>query len=145
MGHIGDCFGRRAALTFSVAAMAISTFPIGLLPGYRTIGVLAPVGLTLLRVMQGLSVGGEYTGSMVFLAEHAPEGRRGLMGALGVSGATAGILLGSAVGAAFASSNGTSCLPPGAQRKCGLDPGAQASDAHEARIARFSLSVRSGS
>jgi MHS family proline/betaine transporter-like MFS transporter len=96
MGHIGDCFGRRAALTFSVAAMAISTFLIGLLPGYRTIGVLAPVGLTLLRVAQGLSVGGEYTGSMVFLAEHAPEGRRGLMGSLGASGATAGILLGSA-------------------------------------------------
>jgi MFS transporter, MHS family, proline/betaine transporter len=81
VSHIGDRFGRRAALTFSVAAMAISTFLIGLLPGYRTIGVLAPVGLTLLRVVQGLSVGGEYTGSMVFLAEHAPEGRRGLMGA----------------------------------------------------------------
>lgn len=45
VGHIGDRFGRRAALTFSVAAMAISTFLIGLLPGYRTIGVLAPVGL----------------------------------------------------------------------------------------------------
>jgi MFS transporter, MHS family, proline/betaine transporter len=57
VGHIGDRFGRRAALTFSVAAMAISTFLIGLLPGYRTIGVLAPVGLTLLRVVQGLSVG----------------------------------------------------------------------------------------
>jgi MHS family proline/betaine transporter-like MFS transporter len=110
VGHIGDRFGRRAALTFSVAAMAISTFLIGLLPGYRTIGVLAPVGLTLLRVVQGLSVGGEYTGSMVFLAEHAPEGRRGLMGALGASGATAGILLGSAVGAAFAASMSTTAL-----------------------------------
>jgi MFS family permease len=52
MGHIGDCFGRRAALTFSVAAMAISTFLIGLLPGYRTIGMLAPVGLTLLSVVR---------------------------------------------------------------------------------------------
>ena len=49
MGHIDDCFGQRAALTFSVAAMAISTFLIGLLPGYATIGVLAPAGLTLLR------------------------------------------------------------------------------------------------
>jgi MHS family proline/betaine transporter-like MFS transporter len=90
VGHIGDTFGRRAALTFSVVAMAIPTFLMGLLPGYQTIGVLAPIGLTLLRVVQGLSVGGEYTGSMVFLVEQAPEGRRGLMGALGASGSTAG-------------------------------------------------------
>ncbi len=110
VGHIGDTLGRRAALTFSVAAMAIPTFLIGLLPGYQTIGVLAPVGLTLLRVVQGLSVGGEYTGSMVFLVEHAPEGRRGLMGALGASGATVGMLLGSAVGAAFAASMSTAAL-----------------------------------
>ena len=110
MGHLGDCFGRRAALTFSVAAMAVSTFLIGLLPGYETTGVLAPIGLTLLRVVQGLSVGGEYTGSMIFLAEHAPPGRRGLMGALGASGATMGILLGSAVGAAFAASTSTATL-----------------------------------
>jgi MHS family proline/betaine transporter-like MFS transporter len=110
VGHIGDTLGRRAALTFSVSAMAIPTFLIGLLPGYQTIGVLAPVGLTLLRVVQGLSVGGEYTGSMVFLVEHAPEGQRGLMGALGASGATVGMLLGSAVGAAFAASMSTAAL-----------------------------------
>jgi MFS transporter, MHS family, proline/betaine transporter len=67
VGHIGDTFGRGPALTFSVAAMAIPTFVIGLLPGYQTIGLLAPIGLTLLRVVQGLSVGGEYTSSMVFL------------------------------------------------------------------------------
>ena len=90
--------------------MAIPTFLIGLLPGYQTIGVLAPVGLTLLRVVQGLSVGGEYTGSMVFLVEHAPDGQRGLMGALGASGATVGMLLGSAVGAAFAASMSTAAL-----------------------------------
>src|SRR5262245_61824258 len=54
VGHIGDRFGRRAALTFSVAAMAIPTFLIGLLPGYHTIGLLAPIALTLLRVVQGL-------------------------------------------------------------------------------------------
>src|SRR5215469_379067 len=76
-GHIGDRFGRRAALTFSVAAMAIPTFLIGLLPGYRTLGLLAPIALTLLRMVQGLSVGGEYTSSMVFLVEQAPHGRRG--------------------------------------------------------------------
>jgi MFS transporter, MHS family, proline/betaine transporter len=110
VGHIGDSFGRRAALTFSVAAMAIPTFLIGLLPDYQTIGLFAPIGLTLLRVVQGLSVGGEYTSSMVFLVEHAPEGRRGLMGALGASGATAGILLGSAIGAAFAACMSTETL-----------------------------------
>jgi len=80
-GHIGDRFGRCAALTFSVVAMAIPTFLIGLLPGYGTLGLLAPIALTLLRMVQGLSVGGEYTSSMVFLVEQAPDGRRGLMGA----------------------------------------------------------------
>jgi MHS family proline/betaine transporter-like MFS transporter len=102
IGHIGDRFGRRAALTFSVAAMAIPTFLIGLLPSYATLGLFAPIALTLLRMAQGLSVGGEYTSSMVFLVEHAPHGRRGLMGALISCGACGGILLGSAVGATFA-------------------------------------------
>src|SRR5947209_19724251 len=104
IGHIGDRFGRRTALTFSVAAMAVPTFLIGLLPGYATLGLAAPVALTLLRMVQGLSVGGGYTSSMVFLVEHAPAGRRGLMGALTTCGATGGILLCSAVGADFAAS-----------------------------------------
>jgi MHS family proline/betaine transporter-like MFS transporter len=110
IGHIGDQFGRRAALTCSVAAMAIPTFLIGLLPGYATLGLWAPAALTLLRMVQGLSVGGEYTSSMVFLVERAPEGRRGLMGALTASGATGGILLGSAVGAAFAANMSATAL-----------------------------------
>src|SRR5712692_8141034 len=110
IGHIGDRFGRRAALTFSVAAMAVPTFLIGLLPGYASIGLLAPVALIVLRIVQGLSVGGEYTSSMVFLVEHAPEGRRGLMGALAACGATGGILLGSAVGASFAASMSAATL-----------------------------------
>jgi MHS family proline/betaine transporter-like MFS transporter len=110
IGHIGDRYGRRAALTFSVAAMAVPTFLIGLLPGYETLGLLAPIGLTLLRMVQGLSVGGEYTSSMVFLIEHAPHGRRGLMGALISCGACGGILLGSAVGASFASTMSTAAL-----------------------------------
>ena len=66
---------------------------MGLLPGYQTIGVLAPIGLTLLRVVQGLSVGGEYPSSMVFLVERAPEGRRGLMGALVAASCAIGTLL----------------------------------------------------
>jgi MFS transporter, MHS family, proline/betaine transporter len=80
------------------------------LPGYQTIGLLAPIGLTLLRVVQGLSVGGEYTSSMVFLVEQAPEGRRGLMGSLAASGSALGMLLGSAVGAAFAATMSTAGL-----------------------------------
>jgi MHS family proline/betaine transporter-like MFS transporter len=110
VGHIGDRFGRTAALRFSVAAMAIPTFLIGLLPGYETWGVLAPVSLTLLRMVQGLSVGGEYTNSMVFLVERAPEGRRGLMGAVISCGTAAGTLLGSAVGATLAASMSTAAL-----------------------------------
>jgi len=110
VGHIGDRFGRRTALIFSVTAMAIPTFLVGLLPAYQTIGVLAPIGLTLLRVVQGLSVGGEYPSSMVFLVEHAPERRRGLMGAFAATGAAMGTLLGSAVGAAFAASMSTTAL-----------------------------------
>ena len=110
IGHIGDRFGRRAALIFSVVAMAIPTFLIGLLPGYATIGLAAPIALTLLRMVQGLSVGGEYTSSMVFLVEHAPEGRRGLVGALTSCGTHVGILLGSAVGAGFAATMSEAAL-----------------------------------
>jgi MHS family proline/betaine transporter-like MFS transporter len=99
VGHIGDKYGRRVALTFSVAAMAIPTFLVGILPGYEVLGMLAPIALTLLRMIQGLSVGGEYTTSIVFMVEHAPPGRRGLIGAMGCCGAVGGILLGSATGA----------------------------------------------
>src|SRR5262249_11353840 len=59
-GHIGDRYGRRIALIFSVSAMAVPTFLVGLLPGYATIGLMAPVLLTLLRTIQGLSAGGEW-------------------------------------------------------------------------------------
>ena len=111
IGHIGDRLGRRVALTFSVAAMAIPTFLIGLLPGYATLGIWAPLLLTVLRMVQGLSVGGEYTSSMVFLVEHAPSGRRGLMGALASCGACGGILLGLVWGLPDISCAGTSWRP----------------------------------
>ena len=102
IGYIGDRFGRRAALTFSVMAMAVPTFLVGALPGYQVLGVAAPILLTLLRMIQGLSVGGEYTTSIVFVVEHAPPGRRGLFGAIVCPGTTLGILLGSASGAVLA-------------------------------------------
>ena len=102
LGHIGDKLGRRTALTISVAAMAIPTFLVGVLPGYAVLGVAAPFLLTVLRMIQGLSVGGEYTTSVVFMVEHAPPGRRGMIGAIACCGAIAGILLGSATGAILA-------------------------------------------
>ena len=98
-GHVGDRIGRPAALTLSVAAMAVPTFLIGVLPGYDVLGIAAPVALTLLRMVQGLSVGGEYTTSIVFLVERARPERRGLVGAVADLGAVSGILLGSATGA----------------------------------------------
>ena len=109
-GYIGDRFSRRAALTFSVSAMAIPTFLVGVLPGYQTLGIMAPVLLTVLRVIQGLSVGGEYTTAMVFLVERAPPGRRGLMGAVCSCGADLGTLLGSATGTALAASMSVAAL-----------------------------------
>lgn len=102
IGHVCDHFGRRAALVASVWAMAIPTFLIGMLPGYDTIGVMAPIALTALRMLQGVALGGEYPSSMVFLVERAREGSRGLMGALAAAGAVCGLLLGSSVGAALA-------------------------------------------
>jgi MHS family proline/betaine transporter-like MFS transporter len=103
IGAIGDRLGRRAALTFSVAAMAIPTFLVGVLPDYHTLGIAAPILLTLLRMVQGLSVGGEYTTSIIFIIEQSPPNRRALVGALGCCGAIGGILLGSATGALLAS------------------------------------------
>lgn len=98
-GHIGDRFGRSTALTLSVGAMAVPTFLIGVLPGYDVLGLAAPLLLTLLRMVQGMSVGGEYTTSVVFLVEGARPERRGVVGAIADTGGVAGILLGSATGA----------------------------------------------
>jgi MHS family proline/betaine transporter-like MFS transporter len=97
-GYLGDKRGREIALTLSVVAMALPTFLIGLLPGYQRIGVTASVSMVLLRLLQGTSVGGEYTTSVVFLVEQGRQHQRGLMGAYGNFGAIAGVMLGSAVG-----------------------------------------------
>jgi len=98
-GHIGDRYSRGRALQLSVICMAIPTFLIGLLPTYETIGVTAAVLMVLMRMMQGMAVGGEYTSSIVFLAENAPVGKRAFYTSWSMFGATGGILLGSAVGA----------------------------------------------
>ncbi|MFT3927201.1 MAG: MFS transporter [Myxococcales bacterium] len=94
-GHVGDRFGRKRALELSVILMAIPSLLFGFLPTYENIGIAAPIGLLLLRLAQGLSVGGEYTASFSFVIEHAPAHRRGLHGALTTCGAIIGILLAS--------------------------------------------------
>ncbi|MGD9263198.1 MAG: MFS transporter, partial [Methyloceanibacter sp.] len=101
-GRIGDLIGRRRALNLSVLAMAVPTVLIGFLPTYDAIGIAAPLLLVALRIVQGLSVGGEYTCSLVFLAENAAPQRRARAAMWGMWGGTAGILLGSGVGALVA-------------------------------------------
>ena len=97
-GHIGDRFGRRRALLLSAVIMAVATFLVGCLPTYASIGVTAPVLFTIFRLLQGLSVGGEFTTSLSYLVEHAPEKHRAFQGAFACLSATTGILLGSATG-----------------------------------------------
>ena len=80
-GRLGDRVGRRPVLATVIVVMAVATAGIGLLPSYATIGMLAPLLLTLLRSAQGLSVGGESSGATAFVVEYAPEGRRGWYGA----------------------------------------------------------------
>jgi MHS family proline/betaine transporter-like MFS transporter len=98
-GWVGDRYGRKQALIWSVLAMAFPSFFIGVLPGAATIGLWAPVLLLAFRLLQGLAVGGEYMASAVFLVEGAEPGRRGWMGSWGPLGASAGTLMGSAAGA----------------------------------------------
>jgi MHS family proline/betaine transporter-like MFS transporter len=100
-GHIGDRIGRGPALLWSVVAMAVPTFVIGVLPTYAQIGIAGSLLMLLCRILQGLAVGGEYTSSAVFLAETAHPQKRGAATAWAPFGAVAGILLGSAVGASI--------------------------------------------
>ncbi len=98
-GPIGDRFGRSRALTLSVALMAIPTFLVGILPGTEQIGLAAPIALVLLRLLQGLSVGGEYTSSMILLVEQAPPGRRAFLGCWSVTGSVFGFVAGAGLSA----------------------------------------------
>ena len=98
-GHIGDRLGRKPALIISVLMMGIATLAIGLLPDHAQIGATAAVLLVIMRVAEGLSVGGEYTGSIILLAEHAPPERRGYYAVWPEFGCIIGFLLGSGIGA----------------------------------------------
>jgi MFS family permease len=77
-GRIGDVIGRKYAFLLTVTIMGGATFIVGLLPTYAQIGILAPAILVLLRLLQGLALGGEYGGAAIYVAEHAPDGKRGL-------------------------------------------------------------------
>jgi len=92
-GHIGDRYGRKRALTLSILAMAIPTSMIGFLPGFKAIGIAAPILITLLRVAQGFVASSEFTGSAVFLVEHAKPGKKAFYGSLTSSAYSTGVIL----------------------------------------------------
>ena len=94
-GHWGDKLGRRWALSWSILLMSGATFLIGLMPGYAQIGIAAPVGLLVLRMIQGFSASGEYAGAAVFLSEYASSKRRGLFTSIVPASTATGLLLGS--------------------------------------------------
>lgn len=95
LGMVGDRIGRRALLTVSIALMGGATLAIGLLPTYEQIGVAAPILLVVLRLVQGFSLGGEFTGSMVYTTELASPMLRGLISSSTAAGTTIGFILGS--------------------------------------------------
>jgi MHS family shikimate/dehydroshikimate transporter-like MFS transporter len=92
-GHFGDRLGRKKMLILTLLIMGIGTFLIGLLPTYDTIGVWAPILLLVLRICQGLGVGGEWGGAVLMAVEHSPTGRRGFYGSWPQMGVPAGLAL----------------------------------------------------
>ncbi|UPT61422.1 MAG: MHS family MFS transporter [Hyphomonadaceae bacterium JAD_PAG50586_4] len=92
-GRIGDIVGRKNTFLVTMAIMGLSTFVVGLLPGYDQIGVAAPIILVLMRLLQGLALGGEYGGAATYVAEHAPNNKRGLYTAWIQTTATMGLFL----------------------------------------------------
>lgn len=96
-GRIGDKFGRKKALTLSMIMMAVPTGCIGLLPSYEAIGIAAPILLTLIRIVQGLSLGGAYSGSISYVVEHAPPDQRATVGSVIKLSLVIGFLFGSLV------------------------------------------------
>jgi MHS family proline/betaine transporter-like MFS transporter len=95
LGRIGDRLGRKFMLVLSITILGASSCAIGLLPTYESVGIFAPVLLVLMRLAQGFSVGGEYTGSMAYASEVSPHGRRGLLSSLATTGTMMGILFSS--------------------------------------------------
>ena len=92
-GRLGDMVGRKYTFLITILIMGASTFIVGLLPGYAAIGITAPIILVALRILQGLALGGEYGGAATYVAEHAPEGKRGSFTAWIQTTATLGLFL----------------------------------------------------
>lgn len=96
-GRLGDLVGRKYTFLVTIMLMGLSTFVIGLLPAYATIGIAAPVGFIAMRMLQGLALGGEFGGAMIYVAEHAPPGKRAAWTAWVILTAALGFLLAVAV------------------------------------------------
>ncbi|UVM03434.1 MFS transporter [Pseudomonas laurylsulfatiphila] len=92
-GRLGDMIGRKHTFLITIVIMGVSTAVVGLLPGYASIGVAAPIILISLRLLQGLALGGEYGGAATYVAEHAPKGRRGYFTSWIQTTATLGLFL----------------------------------------------------
>jgi MFS family permease len=92
-GRLGDLVGRKYTFLVTILIMGLSTFIVGLLPSYKEIGIWAPILLIVLRLLQGLALGGEYGGAATYVAEHAPQGRRGFYTAWIQTTATIGLFL----------------------------------------------------
>ena len=92
-GRLGDMIGRKYTFLVTILIMGISTFVVGILPNYNSIGVAAPIILIALRMLQGLALGGEYGGAATYVAEHSPHGRRGLFTSWIQTTATLGLFL----------------------------------------------------
>ncbi|MBY0462069.1 MAG: MFS transporter, partial [Alphaproteobacteria bacterium] len=98
-GHIGDKFGRKSALFYSMALMSVPTFLIGLLPTYESIGISASILLILIRLLQGLAMGGEYAGTMTYLVEGAELKNKGFYGSIAALSLVIGMAFGSLLSA----------------------------------------------
>jgi len=93
-GNIGDRFGRRIALVIGILTMAVPTAAIGLLPSYETIGISATIILAIIRLVQGFSLGGEFSGCIAYIVEHSPPEQRGIAGSAAFVSMCLGMLLG---------------------------------------------------
>jgi len=92
-GHLGDRLGRKKMLLLTIVLMGLATTGIGLLPSYASAGIWAPIGLVALRIVQGISVGGEWGGAVLMASEHAPKGRKTFYASFAQLGSPAGLLL----------------------------------------------------